>query len=471
MGEMIEVQRRVPVVADVDVLVAGGGIAGATAAVTAGREGAHVMLVERFGTLGGNMGPGMFSGGSMPYAHGHPHVMPEGLKGIPGEFINRAEGYADGELGHDYFRDSQVVSYVWLKMAEENNVRLLLNTHVGDPILEGNHVAGLLVENKSGMQAIRAKVVIDATGDADVVARACLLGQTSAAVDEGEGYSHPGMYFAIGGVDVEKYQNFLANAPAPSPEDVRWAEEMFTKEFGLRWYVRSLNPLIPFLKRSVYMGQYNIVRRIGDLAVITVDHGFYPPRHGLVGAQVGLWGPKIHSGDAAMWTQLEVGARLYIFDTVQFLRRHVPGFERAYLHMISPYFHARGGRSAVCDYCMSQEDVMRGARFDDVVFLVYGSEREQEAPGSSDFPYRQFLPRGLEGILTAGRSTIIQPPTMRTRWKVFLMGQVVGLAAAIAARDGLTPRQIDVKKLQRLLVHKYHIPLGPPERLRELGLA
>ena len=59
---------------------------------------------------------------------------------------------------------------------------------------------------------------------------------------------------------------------------------------------------------------------------------------------------------------------------------------------------------------------------------------------------------------------------MRTRWKVLLMGQVAGLAAALAARDNRTPRQIDVKELQRLLHRKYHTPMGPPERLRELGL-
>ena len=229
--------------------------------------------------------------------------------------------------------------------------------------------------------------------------------------------------------------------------------------------------MLPYLKRASYLGSYHICRRIGDLAVITVDHGFYPPQHNIVGAQVGLRGQRIHSGDATMMGELERGARVYIFETALFLHRYVPGFEHSYLHMIAPYFHARGGRSAVCDYNMTVDDVNTGARFDDVTFVVYGSEGERGPARGSDFPYRQFLPRGVEGLLTAGRSTIIQPPTMRTRWKVLMMGQVAGLAAALAVRDNRTPRQIDVKELQQLLYRKYHTPMGPPERLRELGVA
>lgn len=464
MTETYELRKQVSVVAEADVVVAGGGMAGVVAAITAARNGASVVLIDRYGCLGGNIGPGMFSGGSNAIAHGFPNAMPEGLKGVAGEVVHRCEGYCEGRLGHDYFKDSQAVAYVLFCMMEENNVRLMLNTFVADPMMEGEHLIGLLVESKSGTQAVRAKVVVDATGDADVAARA------GAPTDPGERYSHPGMYFAVGDVDTRRYLDFLGNAPEPDPADVKWAEEMFTKDFGLSRYPRTLNPLLPYLKTASYLGSYHICRRIGDIAVITVDHGFYPPQHNIVGAQVGLRGKSIHSGDAAMMGELERGARVYIFETALFLRRYVPGFEQSYLHLIAPYFHARGGRSAVCDYNMTVDDVNTGARFHDVTFVVYGSEGERGPDTGSDFPYRQFLPSGVEGLLTAGRCTIIQPPTMRTRWKVLMMGQVAGLAAALAARDNRTPRQIDVKELQRLLRRKYHTPMGPPERLRELGL-
>lgn len=143
MNDAVIIQKTVPVVAETDVLIAGGGIAGCMAAVTAGRNGAAVALVERFGRLGGNMGPGMFSGGVVHLALTNPDAMPEGLKGIPGEFLERCAAYVDGQLGHHYLKDCEVVSYVWLKLMEENGVRLFPNSFVADPVMNGPRIEGL----------------------------------------------------------------------------------------------------------------------------------------------------------------------------------------------------------------------------------------------------------------------------------------------------------------------------------------
>ncbi|MGQ9555907.1 MAG: FAD-dependent oxidoreductase [Anaerolineae bacterium] len=469
MSDEIAVSKRVPVVAAVDVLVAGAGIAGCCAAVTAARNGASTMLVDRFGILGGNMGPGMMSGGVLHLALGYPLAMVDGLKGIPGEFINRCEGYTDGQLGHQHLRDSQVASYIWLKMMEENRVRLLLNTYVADPIMEGARVTGLMVENKSGTQAIRAKVVIDATADADVAMRA------GAPVDSGERYVHPGMHFTVAGVDTERFMSFLSAAHDVNPEDLAWAEDIFRRTFGSP--VPALNPLIRFYRKAWEIGEYRIVKNIDDIAWVTLDHGiphapneYFGPRDGLVSTQIGLRGERLHSGDQAMMTRLEVGSRLYIFETAQFLRRYVPGFDRSYLLVVSPYFHTRGGRGIVAEYMTTMEDVEAGRRFDDVIFVNYGSRQDKIVETGVDFPYRQLLPQKVDGLLCAGLSAILQPPSMRNRWKCLLMGQAAGLAAALAARDGVVPRNVNIRELQRLLLHKYQAPLGERERLQELGL-
>ena len=464
MANTVRISKDVPVVADVDVIVAGSGIAGSIAALAAARNGARTLLIDRFGCLGGNMGPGMFSGGVLHLCLHQPEAMHEGLKGIPGEFINRAEGYGGGQLGHDYFKDSQAVSYVLFRMMEESNVELMLNTFVADPILDGDRVVGLTMENKSGTQAVTAKVVIDATGDADVAARA------GVPTDPGARYNHPGMYFAIGGVEEERYRAFLDDAPEPDPEDVKWAETLFKEEFGAPWHVKSFNPMLPSIRRAWQVGEYRVIQRIAGLAVIYVDHGFYAPQRGIVGAQVGLWGEEIDSGNAAQNTALERGTRVYIFETADFMRRHVPGFENSYLHIMSPYFHSRGGRSAMCDYNVTEDDVNNGARFDDVAFVGYGHERQTSPPDGYDFPYRQFLPREIEGLMVTGRSAIIQPPTMRARWIMLMMGQAGGVAAALAVQQGVPPRALDVKALQHLLHQRYHVPYGGDSRLAELGL-
>ena len=243
---------------------------------------------------------------------------------------------------------------------------------------------------------------------------------------------------------------------------------MFEK-VGARYCAR-LEFLLPFYRREWLHGQYWIVTPIDDLATITVDHGFYPPKHGIVGAQVGLLGAGIVNGDAAVWTRLELGARAYIFETAKFMRRNVPGFEDSYLHMISPYFHSRGGRGAKTAYALTQDDVREGRRFDDVVFVSYGSETMEGATEGNDFPYRQLVPLKIDGLLVAGRAAIIQPPVLRTRWKVFLMGQAAGVAASLAAKSDIQPHTIDVKALQLILARKYHAPLGGAERLEDLEL-
>ena len=295
--ESVEVKRSVPVVSEVDVLVVGSGIAGSTAAVTAAREGARTMVVDRFGYPGGNMGPGLIGGA--PNLELPDSMAKNGLPGIPGEFVRRCEEYCNARLLNHYFRDSHVISYVWLKMMQESGVQLMFNSYAADPIMEKNRIVGLLVENKSGAQAIRAKVVIDATGDADVAFRA------GAPVDNGSSLFHAGLYFAMANVDVEKYEEEVLQKE-PEAEDLRWAESIFESIFGRRWLSEHLKPLVPYYRKAWESGEYKFIQNIDNRWSILCDHGIfrsvsgvqYVPdplrkgRYGILGALVGVWGPK-----------------------------------------------------------------------------------------------------------------------------------------------------------------------------------
>ena len=151
----------------------------------------------------------------------------------------------------------------------------------------------------------------------------------------------------------------------------------------------------------------------------------------------------------------------------------MPGFERAWLMAVSPCFHNRRGRSAVCEYVVTGEDAAKGIRHDDVVFRAWptGAGAKDFNETGFDYPYRQFLPKKVDGLLMAGRSSLSVPNGNRSRYKIMLMGQVAGLAAALAARDGVSPKAIDVRELQRTLYHQHHVPMEEDEkRLRGLGL-
>ena len=498
MSKTVELKKSVPVVDEVDVLVVGAGIAGSTAAVTAAREGAKTMVVDRFGYPGGNMGPGMIGGA--------PNIDCRSIdpSSVPGEFIRRCESLCNAPLLRNYFRDSQVISYIWLKMMQEAGVQFMFNTYAGDPIMEGNRVVGLFVENKNGTQAIRAKVVIDATGDADVAARA------GAPIDEGKSYFHAGMYFAMANVDIERYwkkvwhmwtppdlkdkhfaepHKFIYTRDeisfTPRPEDLRWAESIDRSIDKPHPSVVNMakspyiGPFFPYYRAAWEAGEYKFLQEIDGIGWVYCDHGIfrsvsgvqYVPdplrigRYGIVGALVGVWrNENPTSGDTKIMTAIEVKCRTFIFETAQFLIRWVPGFEKAYLHMIAPYFHARGGRSIISERPVTMEDVKQGRKFDDVIFQVSRGEK------TYDFPYRQLLPRRIDGLLVTGRACIIQPPVMRERWMVFLMGQAAGVAAALSAQKEKMPRDLDVKELQKILYHRYKMPLGDTNRLKELGV-
>ena len=480
MSEMIELKKSVPVVADVDVIIVGAGIAGSAAAVAAGRNGAKTIVVDRFGCPGGNMGPGMVGGASTLEL---PESMSEGIPGIPGEFVKRCEEYCNAHLLAHYFRDSQVVSYVWTQMMQEAGVRFMYNTYAGDPIMEGNRVTGLFVENKNGTQAIRAKVVVDATGDADVAARA------GVPTDGGRRNFHPGTYWAMANVDIDRYLD--ARSATPRPEDVRWAESIDESidrphpSLSGMAKSRNIGPLFPYYRAAWESGEYKFVQEIDGLGYVSADHGIFRAvsgfpdplrigKYGIIGAMACVWrNENPTSGDTEIMTALEVKSRNFIFETAQFLIRRVPGFEKAYLHIIAPYFNTRGGRSIISEYPVTLEDARQEREFDDVVFRachrLLGTHPVRYET-SYDFPYRQFLPRGVNGLLATGRSCIVQPPVMRIRWMVLLMGQASGVAAALAARSDTTPRELDVKELQSLLYHKYQAPLGDEKRLQELGI-
>ena len=458
-GFVMESEKKVKVIYDVDVVVAGGGVAGIFAAIAAARNGAETVLVERFAYAGGNIGPGMIAGGSL--SGGHVKHLCGGFTGIPKEFIERHMELGGGCLPDSpnlgnlppspppvvkdalyYMKDSNIASYVAMQMLEESGVKSLFSTFIADPILEDNEVCGVFVENKSGRQAVKAKVVIDATGEADMAMRAgvpIIYPQDSYYDIDKHGPGGSGVYYAVGGVDSEKYQAYVEEQQKGG-KDVR-------------------------------LGKH-------------CEGGFLAGRHGpkRAGHQDGEYA---HDGVKLSGDEIEV--RMNIFERVQNWKRKVPGFENAYLLLISPYFGARGGPCIEGEYTLTPEDMKVGRKFPDVLYLFatrgwfgpmgaldWNDPKRNEAWVESpwtDFPYRAMLPQRVDGLLAVGRSASSIPDTLlRGRMMVMHMGQAGGTAAALAIKSGVTPRELSVPLLQQqLLCDGFY--LGDRARLKELGLA
>ena len=181
--------------------------------------------------------------------------------------------------------------------------------------------------------------------------------------------------------------------------------------------------------------------------------------------------------DAARISRDEIDTRMALFEQVRRWQQEVPGFEDAYLMSVAPYFGSRGGPCIEGDYTLTTEDMTAGKRFPDVVYiydhidwLFWNEGRFGKKASWTDVPYRVMLPKGLNGLLAVGRSASSIPDTLlRSRMAVMHMGEAGGAAAALAVRDGVSPRDIDIRELQkRLLTQGYY--LGDSTRLQELKL-
>jgi len=461
----------------VDVAVAGAGLSGVFAAIASGRSGARTALVERFGTLGGNMGPGMIWGGSLD---GEADItLPGGLAGIPKEFLRRLDALL-GDGPRTYAALSAACSHVAYGMASEAGVHFVLCAMAADPVVSGGRVRGFTAETPCGRLAIEAAVTVDATGQATLAARAGapIVRHTPPKpsfapivrprhLDErfSGDYNQVGLLAVLAGVDFAAYEAFCRRTPEPDEADARWAAERRMSPQG---------PLFPILRRAAEEGGEDLCRPLAEDVYVTTPKTLFDFGAGTAGLKMHAQG-AINIADWRHVSLLEGELRARAFDLTCLLRRRVPGCGRAHLVFTAPFIGARGGPCIEAEHVLTPEESIAGARFDDVIYVNTHEATHGGAEGGFDVPYRCLLPRGLDGMLVIGRGAgylrrAHDPSGMRARPSLMVMGQAAGEAAALCVARGETPQRLDVRALQKVLLAR-GLPLGTPERLRDLGLA
>ncbi len=462
--EYVTEQRRTPVAREVDVLVAGGGIAGCFAAITAAQMGARTMVVDRFGQLGGNMGPGLIAGGTLAYFGS----IVGGPPALTKEFLRRVAGLRGHSRGNVH--KASAASYVATKMLVDADAEITLSTFLCDPIVSDGTVKGAFIENKSGRQAILSKTVLEASGEADVAARA----------------GAP-MFRAP---DVVS-QDILDAMEKLKPQFPKWSGAELSRFCGLPslgcgYQVAGIEgararEFLDSGENDLGADPFQQEREIDGLGVV-----YFSPSPSQIAAGCGaesklLQGRlevknetevgkvKIDAGNGDHISKLELHARLYMFEVVEQLRTSVPGFEKAYLAQLGPYLHCRGGTCIDGEHFVTAIDMLNRSRFDDVIFVpALVDDHGRQIGPNCDAPYRSMVPKGLDGLLAIGRSASHRR-LLRTRPNAMLYGIAAGAAAAIAAQDDTTARTVDMKTLQRYLLDA-RVFLGDASRLEALGL-
>lgn len=417
MKMIIEKEKKVPVIYDVDVVVVGGGPAGVGAAIASARNEADTLLIERHGYFGG-----MATGGLVIWL---PKNQLTG--GIPREIVDRlrALGAANDEVHWATTIDPEAMKYVVLEMLEKEGVKFLLESFVVDAIVERDAVKGVILENKSGRQAVEADVTIDATGDGDIAARA------GASYEKGreDGLMLPmSLVFAMNNVDEDRAFSYLYHHPGLTDilEKTGEKEDLFRyDENELSLFEKTSEREKPYFRHEIGV---NITTHRGQVA--TEAAKIY----------------DVDGTDVMDITEAYKKARKRIQRIAEFLKKRVPGFESSYLSFVAPQIGVRETRRILGEYTLTEKDLYKNARFEDAIIKSNVADI-----GVCEIPYRCLVPQGIDNLLVAGRCVSFTHEAQNLAREIplcMLMGQAAGTAAALTVKNKTTPRQLDIKILR-----------------------
>ena len=463
---MVEAARDLPVSHETDVLVVGGGIAGVMAALAAGRVGARTLLVERFGSLGGTGTAAMMNLFYVPYA---------ASRGLVRELFDRLIARGGAIPGEFVVYDPELYKVTALEMLAEAGARVLLHTFVSDVVLDGRVLRGIVAENKSGRQAILSRVTVDASSDADIAARA---GAPYVKARERDGKMRPmTLIFRMGGVDVPRLVEYVRSHPDDfSPDPLQCMldlEHQMIRVFGFFKLVEEAKARGELWPDCYY---FRVESVLPDRGVLTVN-------------ATRVYG--VDGTNAEDLSRAEIETRHQMIQLANWARTRVPGFERSFILDSANTIGVRETRRIRGEYLMTEEDILAGRRYDDVVGVDANQQNPREQGGHPpdgqeggpqdrearelvarmfvyEIPYGCLVPREVDGLLVAGRCISVDHHAdvyTRNQGTAMATGVAAGAAGALAARAGVPPRAVDIRAVQRELAR-----LGADlDLLRRLG--
>lgn len=412
-----------------DVIVLGGGPGGVPAAVAAARNGARVLLVERYGFLGG-MATSALVLPYMKYFAGDRFI----VRGLFEEFLDRME--ANGSIknlfsigGHPTRTcyDDEAMKRLLDRFVLDSGAEMLLHTQAIGVLKEGKDIRAVRVFHKGGVEDLSADIFIDSTGDGDIAAWA------GATVEVGRNAPDHACQpmtacFRMAGVDTSRI-----------PED----KEISRLYDAAKASGEVKNPRENVLKFTTVHDDvihFNTTRVVGESAL-----------------------------DGWSMTRAEIEGRRQIEDMVRFLQKNVAGFEKAYLQKTPAQIGVRESRRVIGKYVLTEKDVIEGRKFDDGV-AACSYEIDIHNPSGTgtrlvylaegvyyQIPYRSLLPLGVDNLIVASRcvsSTHEAHSSLRIMPTVWAIGQAGGIAAALALKGKVKPTGVNVTELKKMLVEQ-----------------
>lgn len=428
MTHISEPSREVPVAGAFDVVIVGAGPAGTIAAVAAARGGARTLLIDRYGFVGGMATSALVTPISEFRVGGRQHI-----GGIPLELMRAAAELGGAELDRDSGNwpiNDEIMKLAAQRLLLESNVTVLLHTWFADVSMNGARVEHVIVQNKAGRVAYGCDVVVDCSGDADVVRAAGL------PTVKGTVLQPATLWFQLGGVDTDALEPLFGDAVdgiLPVSESIRGRMAELHAEGRI--------PLFggPWINRFFHDGMVSI-----NVLRLPTD-----------------------ASDPERFSRTEMSLREKMHDLIAVMRDEFPEFRDAWLAKSGIQTGVRETYHIVGEYTLVRDDIVNPKPFPDTV--AKGAHtidvHQNDSIDQNDFvvlrqpynvPLRALIPVGSVNLITAGRCLSADGPgfaSVRVMATCMAMGQGAGAAAAIAATTNTPIPEIDITHLRDVLIH------------------
>ena len=435
---------------DYDIAVIGGGPAGISAAVAAARMGLHVLLVDKNGYLGGNASSGI------PFLGFLDRKGRRVIGGIANEIVERlvkagaSRGYRACPLHYSVVTlQPDYMKIIAIEMCKEAGVDVLLHCETVETEVANRRLTQVIAQSKgNGMRVeISAKIFIDATGDGDVAYHA------GASYEKGRGENilqPPSILLTIGNVDKERFYDYLEENP----------EEILPQYGNVSYFREDPN--------YVFVGLQKLYHKLKPLGEWPMEIWALIAINSPNSDQYYINGPRMARTDATNLfdlTQAEMEGQMQAIKLLEMLKKHVPGFENAYLSNINDSIAVRETRrimgikkltaKQVVSTEIPEDSIALGSYPIDIHSGVDDTSIFQSVDDPYGIPYLCLVSKDIEGLMMAGRCISVDVDafgSIRVMATCMALGEAAGIGAALACAKNIEPSEVDVKEIREILL-------------------
>lgn len=442
------IKEQIPVTEDYDVVIVGGGTAGAIAAISSGREGLKTLVIEQFGALGG----------SQTLAYVTP-LMPSHVPGDPSsssihsEIVNRLvkEGFGT-ESGQDTgsWFDPVMLKILLEEMVIQAGCKILYHTVLIDVIQQEKEIQAIIVHNKNGLSAIKAKRYIDCTGDADLAYLAKVPTESGNKDGVNQAVS---LRFEMANVDVLKFAAYLREC----------GQE---KEYEYPMVTTDCSGTPKFREFILQKHEEGILTKL-DIKHFQMFS--IPGKPHNVNFNCPELGSQVNVIEAGYMSEKQIEGKIAILRIARFMKKYVPGFENAYVCEIAPMLGIRESRRIHAVYPITSQDVLQYRKFEDGIATsnypldVHGNtdgfEKKYISIEASkkyyEIPYRSLVPVNVNNLLVAGRcmgADFYAQATIRVQHTCRAMGEAAGIACRISIQNNIPFCEVSGCEVRKVMI-------------------